>query len=352
MRICARCGYQDADSLAYCFRCGRRFGAHGSGTPTPSGSGGIGGRGATGGAGENPTVGFAATVALPTTRRSEARASGGAPPGATPPVLRRAFGALAYLFAYVRGRIDAEERKRTLGEERRGAERMIDATLSELGAAIAASSSPPPALADAVAAVVAARERQRTAAGDLANAEKLQAAEDLRLGMAQAAAESEWLACVRGAEEMDRVLRDPAHVGDELATMRERASALRASTTAARSKLDQATTARRTAASAMAAGFAAQTRARAEAERAVADLTIATGRRALELRLPGADLVPRYERIDRLRKTISEADSAVAHLDRHIGGYDNRKLTAGAGVLVLLVAVTTLLVVAVWAMLR
>jgi len=343
MRACARCGYENADALAYCFRCGRRLGVRGAATATPAGAAAVG-------AGESPTAGFAATVALSPAGAGKDVAAAPAPPPAG--VLRRSAGALSYLFAYVRGRIDAEDRKRTLAEERRGAERMIEATLAELGAAIVANPAPPPALADAVAAVTAARQRQQTAAGDLANAEKLQASEDLRLGMAQAAAESEWLACVRGAEEMDRVLRNSTHVGDELSTLRERASALRASTTAARSKLDQATTVRRTAASAMAAGFAAQTRARAEAERAVADLTAATGRRALKLRLPGADFASRYERIDRLQKTIAETDSAIAHLARHIGGYDNRRLAAGAGVLAAVIAGLTLVAVGLWAALR
>jgi len=391
MRACARCGHQNPEPLVYCFQCGGRLRGPVSGTDARTGGAGgaTGGRAAhsgTGGAMTGPAAGFAATVAL----TSASSGAGTAVSTSTPPrrgPVRGALYAVAHLWGYVRGRIRAEDRKRVLAEERRGAERMIEAALAELGAAAIAGPSPPPELAGMAAQVEAARQRRQAATADLANAEKLQAVEDLRLGREQAAAESEWKACTRGADEMDRMLRELEHeremvqreldagaaraaggggapvtagnaqatekkraqLTDEFNSLRERAAALRASTTAARSKLDHATAARRTATAAMAAGFAAQTRARADADRAVSDLTAEVGRRTLQLRLPLPELLPRYARIDRLRQTIDDGDRAIAHVDQHLGGYDNRKLATGAVVTAGLLAALAL---AIWALVR
>lgn len=368
MRLCAHCGHENAESLVYCFRCGRRLDGSRAAPAATGGPAWPRGSGAPSGRTDSPTAGFAATVALPSSRLGRLPAPG------TPEKVggwpRRALAALGYLFAYVRGRIDAEDRKRSLAEERRGAERMIEAVLMELGTALVADPTPPPALGDAIAAVLAARGRREAAAADLASGEKLQAAEDLRLGLEQAAAENEWQACARAADEVDRMLRDiedqrrgldepgargvpagtvsaepgasaakRALLDEQFSTARDRAAALRASTTAARAKLEQATAARRKAAAAMAAGLAAQARARSEAERAMAEATMSAGRRARELRLPGPELDARYERVDRLQQVITEADTAVGTLDARIGGYDNRRLLAGAGVLCALIAV-------------
>lgn len=391
MRACARCSYENPTSLAYCFQCGRRLGRStggpGSGNAQPSGLnlGGSNGPATATGTATGVTTGFAATVALSLAARQRQQ---GLPGGETVPrrpmrVLAAAWHALVYLFAYVRGRIHAEDRKRSLAEERRGAQRLIDAALAELGAAAIGGTAPPAELTEAARTVSTARQRREAATADLTNAERLQAATDLRLGLDQAAAESEWKACARGVEELDRMLREldeerrlleaagervpmgveaaalagdmratqqkRAQLADQVSTLRERAAALRASTTAARTKLDQATAARRTSAAALAAGLAAQTRARTEADRTLSQAIVDAGRRALELRLPVPELLPRYERIDRLSQTIADSERAVGNLNRHLGGYDNRKLATGAVILTgLLIAAASF----VWALAR
>ena len=388
MRACARCGYENPGPLAYCFRCGRRLGQAGPGPNVPALPAGPAGGFSPppmADAGHTPgrTTEFAATVALPEVRAGGANTPVSATGGTATGSLRGGWQAVTYVFAYVRGRIHAEDRKRRVAGERRGAERLIEAALAELGAAAIAAPTRPAELGEAAAAVASARQRRESAVADLANAEKLQAAEDLRLGLDQAAAETEWKACTRGADELDRMLRelederrqlDPgdsrspaagdvaatpadsraraqklAALDEQFNTLRERAAALRASTTAARAKLDHATAARRTAASAMAAGLAAQTRARAEAERGVGDAIANAGRRALQLRLAIPDLVPRYARIDRLQQTITDNDRAVGNLDRHLGGYDDRKLVIGS---ILLVVALALVGALIWALAR
>ena len=202
MRACARCGHHNPEPLAYCFHCGGRLRGGAGWADGPQAKGGSS-------EGAGPTAGFAATVPLV----SASRPASGPPSTAPQPVrgpVRSVLHAVPYLWGYVRGRIHAEDRKRLLADERQGAERMIEATLAELGASAIAGPAPPPELAEAAVQVADARQRRDAAIADLTSAEKLQAVEDMRLGLDQTAAESEWKACTGGAAEMDQIGR--AHV--------------------------------------------------------------------------------------------------------------------------------------------
>jgi hypothetical protein len=247
-----------------------------------------------------------------------------------------------------------------------------------------------PELRDLLEALARAEKQRATALTDLSASEKLQAAEDLRLGLHEAAAEAEWRACETGAREVEEHLRQAdkekheaataldrqgretaaaagganpatrdmqrraaaerlAHHEKQYAALRERAAALRASTIGARTKLDQAVSARRQAAAAMAAGITGQTRQRAEAERQIRELSTQIGSAAFEARLPVAALLPGYERVERLEQTVLENDRHIGVVTRAAGAYDHRKLATGVG---LLTGLLGALGVALWALLR
>ncbi|MES1171892.1 MAG: hypothetical protein ABUL77_01535 [Bacteroidota bacterium] len=318
-----------------------------------------------------PTA-FAATVAL-SHPASELRDHGIPPNGRGAGV--RGIDALRYVFTYVRGRLHAEERKRSLTDERNGARRLLEGALADLGHAILADASPTspphPELATAVAAVARAEARRRAAAGDIAVAEKFLASEDLRLGAEHKSAESEWKACDTGAQTVDKSLRQlederrtidgeisrlpdtatargdagtrgperdalverRARLDEQYGSLRERAAALRASTIAARVKLDHVIAARRQAAAAVAASLVGHTRERADAEKQARELTIQVGRTACGLHLPVPAWAPGYARVERLEQTIADRDREIAAVERAMGHYDAHRLAAGIGVL-------------------
>jgi hypothetical protein len=395
MRACGRCGHDNADHLTYCFSCGRRLGGRSPTFPPDAANIPLGGPtatlavGAPVADGRTPLTAFAATVALSNVRGRRAAAPGTPPPSRG--AILRAFDALRYVFTYVRGRIDAEERRRDLVDERDGAKRLVEGALAELGQTVlgeAAKTSPPtPELAAALDAVARAESRRRAAVGDIAVAEKFLSSEDLRLASEQASAESEWKACDTGAQGIDKMLhqvdeerraldaetsrlreasggrsdaldRRPeraaldekrARLDDQYGSLRERAAALRASTIAARAKLDHAIAARRQAAAAMAASLVGHTRERADAERQVRELTIQVGRLACGLRLPDPALLPGYARVDRLEETIVDRDRQIVAVERTMGHYDARRLATGLGVLT---AILGVLGVSLWAVFR
>jgi hypothetical protein len=390
MRACLRCSYDNPDHLIYCFSCGRRL----------SGGAGVSWAGApaaareaapspalktapgSGLASETAPDGFAATIA-------HARTRDGTPSGQQPVVgsniLMRGLDCLRYVFLYVRGRIDAEGRRRALVEERDGAHRLVHGAYAELGQIILAQPDASPELAGPVEAVRRVEAQRATAIADLAAAEKFQAADDLRLGLEQASAETELNACERGAAELDRTLRqmeeerreidtelgrhrDPNHGstarGNSDATaleskranlevrygsQRERAAALRASTIAARAKVDQASAARRQAAAAMAASLVGHARARGDAEASIRELVAEIGRVATQIRFPLSSLLPGYARVSRLEQTIVEREREIESVERMMGQYSLTKLATGVG---LLSAILCVLGASLWALLR
>ncbi len=387
MRACGRCGHDNADHLPYCCSCGRRIEKAAGvlplgprqetslSTSTAIGAGTVAG---------TASAGFAATVALSKVRGENAPLTGKPKDSGA---FLQAFDALRYVFVYVRGRIDAEDRRRAHVDERDGAKRLLDAALIELGRIVLHARPETPELAKTIDAVAGSEARRQAAIADLAAAEKFQAADDLRLGAEQASAETEWKSCDSKAGEIDDRLRqfdderraldaellrlreDPqetdadrhdnarrstltakrTRLDDDYGTLRERAAALRASTIAARAKLDQSIATRRQATAAIAASLLAHVRDRTEAEKQLRDLTLEIGRAATELRVPVPAALPSYARVDRLQETIAESDRQLAGVERTIGRYNIRKLAAGLG---LLTAIAAAVGTALWAILR
>ena len=350
MRPCGRCGYENADHLPYCVACGRRF-ARGAATPVTGQMGPAGERGT--GVAASVSAGYAATVAMSHLRPSAVGTELAGPPDDRG-LVARALGAMTYVFHYTRGRLDAEGRRRRLVEEREGAIRQVEGALFELGqVALVDSPSMGPELAERVAAVKRTQARREAAIADLAAAEKFQAAEDLRLGLAEAAAESEWKACEAGAAETERLLRQfeaERRDDDHFHATRERAAALRASTVGSRTKLDQVIASRRQVASSMAASRAGHARDRAEAERQIRELTVEIGRAVRKGASSGSAAAGALrDRLERLEALAAERGREIILVERSLGRFDNRKLAAGVG---LLAAVAVVLVLVLWVILR
>jgi hypothetical protein len=392
MRACRRCSYDNADHLVYCFSCGRRIDPRPPAVPptgvlptalptTPSPA-----RKAvleSGLASEPVPDGFATTMA-----QSKARdhTTGSQRAIVRPNILVRGLDCLRYVFTYVRGRIDAEDQRRALIEELDGARRLSQGAYFELGQIVLEQAATARELAGPIEAAKLAEVRRTTAIADLAAAEKFQASDDLRLGMEQASAENELQACERGAAELDKTLRqiegelrendaalgrgnndpsrtstdrndtDPAalrlkraDLEEQYGSQRERAAALRASTIAARAKMDQTIVARRQAATAMAASIVGHARARSDAEASIRELVMEIGRVATEIRFPLPALSPGYARASRLEQTIADRERQIAGIGRMVNEYNPSKLAAGLG---LLSAILCVLGASLWALLR
>jgi hypothetical protein len=412
MRPCRHCPHENADHLAFCSQCGhklaktdgalaalRRLSGPGDGVAfsrtvlaTP-GPGSITGR---------------ATVASP--RHLSGRQSGGfgAPTMPAPPRSRlRWLGeSVGYIYVYLRGKLDAGERRRRLVEERAGAETLLAGALNELGQVVLREGVQHAELTGLLEEIGRAHARREAAAADTATSESLQQTEAARLASQQAAAEGEWTAAdsasreseqilraatadrrtagarlARVKEERARIARDMAErptLGDaraaqmahdeaglateqraledntgrldrQLADLRDKAAALRAAAAAAKAKLEQVVAARRQAASAMAASIAGRLRDRGDAEREIEELTAQLGRVASDVRPPHATLLSGYQNIDRLTDTLADRTAQLAAIEQARGHYDHRKLLAGVGLLTCMLVGTA---AALWAVLK
>jgi hypothetical protein len=284
-----------------------------------------------------------------------------APPEPRTTTVGRAREAVGYVFATFRGRMDAEERRRHLTGEREGAKRMSESILVELGHTVLVQAIKAPALGELSEAATRVKRRRESVVTDLAAAEKFQAAEDLRLGLLEAAIETECKAYERSVADVELTLArnsserqavdgaqgegplsprsqeasasEKMKLDDQHRALRERASALRASSLAARGRLDQAVATRRQTAAAVAASVAGHTRERAAIDEETRNLTAKIGARALELRIASPYLAPGYERFDRLQETIRARAAELARLERSRGGLDRQKLALGLGVI-------------------
>src|SRR6266403_1419479 len=158
MRSCRHCGHQNADHLGYCSQCGKRLGpvtavplSPRAPTPRPFGGGASGG-------GTSSTM--AVTAALSATSPTMMSLSPGGqtpPPGPQAkintarvvrpgPAGRAAIGlwsvlswiadSIAYIYVYLRGKLDAGERRRRLVTERDGSQSLLAGAFKELGTAI------------------------------------------------------------------------------------------------------------------------------------------------------------------------------------------------------------------------
>jgi DNA repair exonuclease SbcCD ATPase subunit len=292
---------------------------------------------------------------------------------------RQLFDSVHYVFIYLRGRLDADARRRRLAEEREGAARLVSGALAELGQAVLGEGVNSPELTGLLEAVGRAQAQRETALAEISSTETFRAAEEIRLGDLETHVRAELHACEKGVEEAERALRQlederrklagpsggagtgagvggvaktqenaatelrRAHLDQQYDATRERAAALRAAGLAARAKLDQATAARRQALAALAASITGHARERAEAEGRIQELQTQIGRISWHLRIPDQRLISRYERLDRHQQTITERDRQIAMVEKLAGRYDRRKLGIGIGVLAGIVLVATLL---------
>ncbi len=388
MPACGRCGHDNADHLRFCCSCGRRL--RGSDGPI-SPSGGQQTRAPESLRDRSPiagiqgiSTGFAPTIVLsgatPGSLDGEPTV-GGRGSGSRFPVslIATAWDALRYVFVYIRGRVDAEGRKRDWIQEREGAHRLVEGVLFGLGQSVIAEGLTDPQVAHLIQAVGKALARRDVASADLAAAEKLRVSDDLRLGIEESNAQHDWRACDAGAAELDILLRkieDERHDVDaeihrlrpptqapndlgrdfgrdldretleqkralleqQYASMRERAAALRATTIAARAKLDQTIAARRQAAAAMTAGLTAHAGDRGAADQQIRQLTGQIGRAAAQARLPLTGLLPGYAHVARLDAIIAERDRLIAGAQGTLSRADRRKLALGTGILLIVLA--------------
>jgi len=397
MRLCRHCAHENADHLAFCSQCGRRL---------PRTSGALAALVRPLGA-SNPAVGYSRTVLAtpgPATTTGRATVASGrlpsgrqdlvaeAPDSAAPPRSRvRWLGeSVGYIYVYLRGKLDAGERRRRLSEERTGAEALLAGALNELGQAVLREGVQHPELTGLLEEIGRAHARREAAVADSATSESLQQAEAVRLGGQQTAAEAEWKAADNASREAEQILRAAtvdrrtaaarlarvkdervrltrdadgsgpigdaraaqlAHEADglaseqqaleenverldqQLAKLRDSAATLRAAAAGAKTKLEQAVAERRQAASAMAASIAGRLRDRADAEREIEKLTVQIGRVAAEVRPPHATVLSGYQNIDRLNETIAHRTAQLAAIEQARGHYDHRKLLTGVVVL-------------------
>lgn len=243
--------------------------------------------------------------------------------------------------------------------------RALKATLVEAGQTVLAQAIRTPELEELCDAATRAKQRREGVILDLAAAEKLQASEDLRLGLLEAAIETECAAYERSVADVELTLadnesrrqaldegrgppsaaREPGGAGraspapeklrldDQHRAQLDRASALRASSLAAQARLEQARATRKRTTAATAASVAGQTRERATIDEETKNLTARIGARAVEIRVPSPFLATAYERFDRLQAALRIHAAELARLERSKHGLDRKKLALGVGVI-------------------
>ena len=411
MRSCHHCAHENADHLAYCSQCGRKL---------PRTDGGLTAeRLASDPTGYSRTI-MATPYPVSTTGRATvsgarllsdrnlaALSSSGleaASPAAPPSRVRWLGESVGDIYVYLRGKLDAGERRRRLTEERAGAEALLAGALNELGQIVLREGIQHADLTGLLEAIGRAHAKRETAAADATTSESLQQNEATRLANQQSAAEAEWTAADNASRESEQILRAAtadrrttstrlARVKDErarlerealsttgdarsvqmahdaegleseqraleenlarldaqLADLRAKAATLRDAAAAAKSKLDHSVASRRQAASAMAASIAGRMRDRVDAEREISDLTAQLGRVAADVRPPHAALLSGYQNIDRLSETISDRGAQLAAIEQARGHYDHRKLLTGLGLVTCMLVGTAALL---WKFLR
>ena len=324
--------------------------------------------------------GLAATIAMagtPAGGRPSALVTAASAPG----LLQQGLRAVRYVFTTIRGRLDADERRRSLTAERDGALRVSEGTLAEVGQTVLAQNITGPRLNELRETAQRLAKRREGILADLAATEKFQAAEDLRLGLLEAAAETEWKtsdASVQAAEaalkkneaerreakealarhdaaraagtpgppsERQALEQRRAQLDEQQRTLRERAAALSASQSALQLRVDQATAARKQARAAVAASLAARQRERAQTEDDLRNVTARIGAQAIESRIPSPHLQGAYERFDRLADTVRATEAELARVESLRAGLNQRQFAAGLGILV---GLTTAVIVGLW----
>ena len=328
--------------------------------------------------------GLAATIAMAGTPAG-GRPASPATAEPAPGVVQQGVRAVGYVFTTIRGRLDAEERRRRLTAERDGALRLSEGTLTEVGQTVLAQNLTGPRLNELRETAQRLAKRREGILADLAATEKFQAAEDLRLGLLEATAETEWKNSDASVEEAEAALKkndaERREAKDALArhdaaraagtavspserealeqrrvqldeqqrTLRERAAALSASQSALQARLDQAAAARKHARAAVAASLAGRQRERAQTEDDLRNVTARIGAQAIESRLPSPHLQGAYERFDRLADNVRAAEAELARVESLRVGLNHRRFAAGVGIIV---GLTTTMIVALWKLIR
>jgi hypothetical protein len=391
MRPCSHCSHENADHLAYCSQCGRRLRRTDGSRPAIT----------------VRDVRSSGDFALSRTLFALSAHTTPAVAGGAPRSRVRWMGdSIGYIYVYLRGKLDAGERRRRLVEERAGAEALLGGAVNELGQLVLRDGVQHPDVTGLLEAIGRANARREAAIVDAATSGSLQQAEEARLGSQQAGAEEEWARADRSSREFEDIVRAAmadrriaetklARVRDErarvareaaagpvigeqrqaqlahdaaglmaqqrpleeqvarldlqLTDLRSKAAALRDAAASSKAKLDEVVVARRQAASAMAASIAGRLRDRADAEREVAELTEQVGRVAAEVRPPHTALLASYQNIDRLRETIGDRSAQLEALVQARSHYDHRKLLTGVGLVTSMLIATGALL---WAVLK
>jgi hypothetical protein len=406
MRSCRHCAHENADHLPFCSQCGRKLPRTDGGLPVlgrslGTGNGAAYSRTVLATPGPSSTTGRATVAArsFPGSSLSGRQAAAMALPAEPerPRSRVRWLGeSVGYIYVYLRGKLDAGERRRRLIEERAGAEALLAGALNELGQTVLREGVQHADLTGLLEAIGRAHARRESAAVDTTTSESLQQTAAERHTSQQAAAEAEWTAADNASRESEQILRattadrrtaaarlarvqeqrdrfaseadqsgpigdvrlaqrahedaglaaeqraleqNTARLDQQLADLRDKSAKLRAAATAAKTKLEQIVADRRQAASAMAASIAGRMRDRADAEREIADLTAQIGRVAADARPPHATLLSGYQNIERLEETIGDRSAQLAAIEQARGHYDHRKLLAGLGVLTCMIVV-------------
>jgi len=400
MRSCRHCAHENADHLPFCSQCGRKLPRTDGGLPVlgrslGTGNGAAYSRTVLATPGPSSTTGRATVAArsFPGSSLSGRQVAAMALPAEPerPRSRVRWLGeSVGYIYVYLRGKLDAGERRRRLIEERAGAEALLAGALNELGQTVLREGVQHADLTGLLEAIGRAHARRESAAADTTTSESLQQTAAERHTSQQAAAEAEWTSADNASRESEQILRattadrrtaaarlarvqeqrdrfaseadqsgpigdvrlaqrahedaglaaeqraleqNTARLDQQLADLRDKAAKLRAAAAAAKTKLEQIVADRRQAASAMAASIAGRMRDRADAEREIADLTAQIGRVAADARPPHATLLSGYQNIERLEETIGDRSAQLAAIEQARGHYDHRKLLAGLGVL-------------------
>ena len=400
MHSCRHCAHENADHLPFCSQCGRKLPRTDGGLPVlgrslGTGNGAAYSRTVLATPGPSSTTGRATVAArsFPGSSLSGRQVAAMALPAEPerPRSRVRWLGeSVGYIYVYLRGKLDAGERRRRLIEERAGAEALLAGALNELGQTVLREGVQHADLTGLLEAIGRAHARRESAAADTTTSESLQQTAAERHTSQQAAAEAEWTSADNASRESEQILRattadrrtaaarlarvqeqrdrfaseadqsgpigdvrlaqrahedaglaaeqraleqNTARLDQQLADLRDKAAKLRAAAAAAKTKLEQIVADRRQAASAMAASIAGRMRDRADAEREIADLTAQIGRVAADARPPHATLLSGYQNIERLEETIGDRSAQLAAIEQARGHYDHRKLLAGLGVL-------------------
>jgi predicted nucleic acid-binding Zn-ribbon protein len=412
MHECRHCSHQNADHLAYCSQCGKRVagatllpvlgntarGQMAALSPTAALSRTMLAQ---------PSNGVTGSATVGMIPGSMSR-TGGTPTAVVTSRLGWAVQSIGYIYVFARGKMAAGERRKRLIEERDGAQTLLAGAIRDLGLTVLREGVQHPDLTGLLEAIGRAEARREGAIADLAASEHQKVVEEGRLAEQETALEREWKAADGASREADDVMRaataeqatalarlrrvrderarlereaeaaesaaggetriahlkheseglvaeartieeQMARLDPQLADLRDKSTALRAASGAARSKLDESIASRRQSAAAMAASVAGHVRERATAEREGADLTVQLGRATMQARPAVSSLLSVFQRIDRLQETIVDRTRELEALERAAAHYDQRKLLTGVSLVTVLLGAG---VAALWLTLR